>query len=266
MRTLILPVVCLLYVSWPDQLQARTSPQIRAKAAKQACAAGDFRKGVDILAELYVDTSDTTYIFNQARCYEQNHQFVNAVDRFREYLLKTQDASAEAKADTERHIADCKRYQEEEQARTLPPAQPTITATTTTSDVPSTTRTAEVGATPMVSPSVPRTSTGSVMRTTGLVVGGLGLAVMATAIILNVKANNLANEANTTHALGTESSQKSYKTGALMCYSTGAAMLVTGGLLYLLDHHPSSEERSLAVSLLPAWMPGVATVTLSGEF
>jgi hypothetical protein len=30
---------------------------------------------VEILAGLYVDTNDPTYIFNQGRCFEQTHRY-----------------------------------------------------------------------------------------------------------------------------------------------------------------------------------------------
>jgi hypothetical protein len=79
--------VCLLYPAWLPPAEARSSAKTptnarpqgeakvtteeQAKAAKKACAAGDFRKGMDILAELYVDTNHTTFIYNQGRCYEQ---------------------------------------------------------------------------------------------------------------------------------------------------------------------------------------------------
>ena len=35
------------------------------KAAKKACAVGDFQKGVDILADLFVETDDPGWIYNQ---------------------------------------------------------------------------------------------------------------------------------------------------------------------------------------------------------
>jgi hypothetical protein len=68
---------------------AAESRKAQEKAAKKACASGDFRKGVEILAGLYVDSDDTMFIYNSARCYEQNHEWSSALDRFREYMRKT---------------------------------------------------------------------------------------------------------------------------------------------------------------------------------
>ena len=104
---------------------------------------------------------------------------------------------------------------------------------------------------------------GGSMRATGLVVAGVGVATLAAAIALNVKANQLARNANNSQSPSTESSQKSYKTASLICYATGAAALVTGGVLYWLGH---ARGEQAAVALLPTWTPGEATITLRGEF
>lgn len=262
MRNLILFVACLLSLSWSSQALARSNPQAQVKAAKKACAAGDYRKGVEILADLYVDTSDPNYIFNQARCYEQSHQWVNAADRFREYLLKAQNAPASDREDAEKHLATCKRYQEEEQAKSAPsPIQTPVLVTAPAEGPP-----AQVATTPISANSPPpQESSGAGLRTTGIVVASVGLATLGAAIALNVKANQLARDASSTQNPSTESSQKSYKTGALICYGTGAAALVTGGVLYLLGRR-STEEKPAAVALLPSWTPGLATITLSGGF
>jgi hypothetical protein len=77
------------------------------KQAKKACLSGDYVKGVSILAELFVDTGDATYLYNQGRCYEQNVRYVEAAERFREYLRKATKLGAKERSETEKHIADC---------------------------------------------------------------------------------------------------------------------------------------------------------------
>jgi hypothetical protein len=57
-----------------------------ARQARVECAAGNYEVGARLLAELWVSTKDTTWIYNQARCYEQNGQNELAANRFREYL------------------------------------------------------------------------------------------------------------------------------------------------------------------------------------
>jgi hypothetical protein len=63
-----------------DDLAATT------EKARVECAAGNYQLGVRLLAELWVKTKDTTWIYNQARCYEQNGQNEGAATKFREYL------------------------------------------------------------------------------------------------------------------------------------------------------------------------------------
>jgi hypothetical protein len=264
MRALILVLAGLLSLTWASQAHAKGKPETPDKAAKRACAAGDYRKGVEILADLYVRTDDTTFIFNQARCYEQCHQWVSAIDRFREFVRKTKDISPEATAEAESHIADCKRYQAEEEAKSASPPVPSLSpvAALPAEVPPSSSATAEAN-TIITSPPPGEHDAGGAMRATGLVVAGVGVATLAAAVALNLKANQLASDTNKTQSPSTESSQKSYKMGALICYGTGAAALVTGGVLYWLGH---AKGGQFAVALLPTWTPGEATITLRGEF
>jgi tetratricopeptide (TPR) repeat protein len=81
--------------------------QARERQAKTACLSGDYAKGISILAELFVETNNPVHLFNQGRCYEQNVRYVEAAERFREYLRKDQDIPAAVRANVEKHIADC---------------------------------------------------------------------------------------------------------------------------------------------------------------
>ena len=264
MRTLVLVLVWLLSLAWASRAQAKGKPEAPDKAAKKACAAGDYRKGVEILADLYVRSDDTAWIFNQGRCYEQNHQWVSAIDRFREFQRKSKSVSPETSAETESHIADCKRYLAEEEAKTAPSSvPPSPGAAALPAAVPSPPSATTVASTTLTSPSPAEHEGGGAMRTTGLVVAGVGVATLAAAIALNLKANQLARDTNKTQNPSTESSQKSYKNGSLICYGTGAAALVAGGVLYWLGH---AKGEHAAVALLPTWTPGEATLTLRGEF
>ena len=62
------------------------SRQAQELTARTSCLSGDYAKGVAILSELFVDTKDATYIFNQGRCFEQNSRYQDAIARFQEYL------------------------------------------------------------------------------------------------------------------------------------------------------------------------------------
>jgi tetratricopeptide (TPR) repeat protein len=245
----------LLLLAPATQVWAKSKAENPEKAAKKACAAGDYAKGVEILADLYVQTNDATYIFNQARCYEQAHQWTRAIDRFREFLLKAPDSSSDASADAEKHIAKCKSYLADDEGKaavSLPPA----TVPVVVFPPPVSPPVQEVSSNPRVATT---TTTSSALPTAGIVVGGVGLASLVTAVVLNVKANQFANA-------GDGSSQKSYRNGALICYGVGGAAVATGIVLYLVGHKRSSESSSVGVALLPTWTPDGAALVLGGEF
>jgi len=81
--------------------------ETRAREAKRACLSGDFGRGQAILADLFVDSGDPTYLFNQGRCFEQNVRYQDAVGRFNEYLLKAPRATEAEQAEARAHIAFC---------------------------------------------------------------------------------------------------------------------------------------------------------------
>jgi hypothetical protein len=260
--------VCLLSLAWLSQAEAKSSiktpakdrpdgdSEEQAKAAKKACAAGDFRKGVDILAELYVNTNQTTFIYKQGRCYEQGGKFDAAVLRFREYLLKTKDISAEDKADTEAHIANCIRFQGEQQAK-MAPALATPPQTSPEPIPSPRTPDAVQRSTP-----VPRSS---ILPTTGIVVGSVGLATLATAVVLNLKANQIIDDAKGHPTASQNSSQKSYETAGWVCYGVGGAAVVTGVVLYLVGRH-NDNQTNATISMLPVLLPGGAALAIGGQF
>jgi hypothetical protein len=95
------------------------------KQARKACLSGDYVKGVSILAELYVDTGDATYLWNQGRCYEQNVRYVEAAERFREYLRKATKLTPKDRAEVNQHIEECETaIAKTRQPEPAPPRQP----------------------------------------------------------------------------------------------------------------------------------------------
>src|SRR5207248_8292829 len=82
---------------------AARADDARELQAKEACLGGHPDKGIELLAQLYAETNDPTYIYNQGRCFEQNGRPADAVTRFREYLRKATLAPDE-KADLQKRI------------------------------------------------------------------------------------------------------------------------------------------------------------------
>jgi hypothetical protein len=105
LRRIALTVLALgLLASQPALAASRASLD---RQARKACLSGDYLKGVSILADLFVDTGDANYLYNQGRCYEQNVRYVEAAERFREYLRKATKLTNKERSETEKHIADC---------------------------------------------------------------------------------------------------------------------------------------------------------------
>jgi len=78
----------------------------RERAAQKACLLGDYKKGIEILSDLYLDTKDPNYLYNQGRCLEQNGQYSPAILRFEEYLRKAKNLSPAETEDAHKRIDD----------------------------------------------------------------------------------------------------------------------------------------------------------------
>jgi hypothetical protein len=102
----------------------------KERQAKRACLSGDYVTGVGILAALFVETNDPNYLSNQGRCFEQNVRYVEAAERFKEYLRKATSLTADDKADAEKHIADCEAAAAKGQTRNLPATEPALAVAT----------------------------------------------------------------------------------------------------------------------------------------
>jgi hypothetical protein len=87
-NTLFLEVILILSASGAKAAGDNKTVDSKERAAKKACLVGNVEEGIGILADLYIDTNDPTFIYNQGRCFEQNGQNEQAVLRFKEYLRK----------------------------------------------------------------------------------------------------------------------------------------------------------------------------------
>jgi hypothetical protein len=212
---------------------------------------------VEILAGLYVDTDDITHIYNQARCYQQNHQFSSAIDRFYEVLRKKPNQTASEKADVDRQIADCEAFLEKEHANALPPpvAPAPVPALAPGPSVPvplAPVKPEPVGVT--ADPPAPR-EPGKSISVASIVLASAGVATVVTGLVLNLKANSVADDFNRTQDPATKSSSSSYKTGSMICYGVGAGALVAAGVLYLIGRSAGGSGSNTQVSFLPVLTP-----------
>jgi TolA-binding protein len=100
----LVPVLASLLVA--GTVSAKDSDG-QERAARTACLAGDYAKGITILSELFVASKDPDFIYNQGRCYEQNRRYEDAIARFQEYLRVATRSTKSTRAEAQKHIASC---------------------------------------------------------------------------------------------------------------------------------------------------------------
>lgn len=243
--------------------------QSQVRAARKACLTGDYAKGVAILSDLFIDTHDPTFLFNQGRCFEQNRRYDDAVARFDEYLhLPGANLSAEDRAAAEQRIANCKEKLQEERASSATTApQPFAPA------APPVVRSPEPEPTPEPAPAAPTvvhrksspSDDGAALRVAGIVLVAAGVAAVVAGVVLNLKANSMVDEWQTkiSYSASQGDSQKTYKTLSWVGYGVGAACVATGAILFGVGiNRPGSTN----VALLPVVASDYAGASMTGGF
>ena len=242
----------------------------KERAARKACLRGDVAKGVDLLTDLYIDSKDPTYIFNQGRCYEQNLLYEQALARFREYLVKAPRLSAADRAEVEKRISTCQSYLVPEKSQppvaeppnpVPPPPPPPIPAATASPAVAQPEATVSSVALAPANPSRPGT------RAAAIVAAAIGGAALVGGVIINVKVDNMAHdlEKQGAYSRSKESDRKTYQTLGWVSYGVGAACLATGAVLYLLGRN-RPQGTATTVAVLPGLVNGNLGATLEGSF
>ena len=258
---------CLLLLV-PFLLSARAvqagSVENKERTARMACLSGEFAKGVAILSELFVDTQNPLYIYNQGRCFQQNRRYEDAIARFQEFLRAGKKLSKDDKNDAQKHIADCEALLAKQS--TPAAAQPLLAAP----PAPAVAPVPVVSATPLVvQQSNPQLGdeSGSGQRTGGVITAAVGGAAIITGVVLNLKVNAMASDLQKTdgYSASKESDRKAYETLGWVSYGVGAACVATGAVLYYLGQRPSSAGSS-SIAFVPAFAPGHAGAILKGAF
>jgi hypothetical protein len=247
------------------------SKQVQERLAKKACLAGDPAKGVEVLAELYVDTNDITYIFNQGRCFEQNRRYEDAIGRFREYLTKGEDhLSDDEKAVAKKHIDTCESYLPKAEPRSPLAPEPVSAAPILQTQTPPPAEASPEPPAIVVATEAqqPDKNAGSGLRIAGIVAGSLGVVALGTGVALNLKVNSMSTDLEKADNFNrdTNSSRKNYKTLGWVSYGVGAAFLAGGSLLYYLGWHSGHHSTQADVALVPTLAPGTAGALLTGAF
>jgi hypothetical protein len=247
--------------------------EARERMARTACLAGDYAKGVTILSELFVQTNDPTYIYNQARCFQQNSKFQEAISRFQEHLRVGKKLSEEDKAETQKQISDCQAQLAAQSGQTVtaapavqaaPPVAPPTATQTPAAQAPT------VAPAPVIAEqAVPSNSSpvpGAGLRTAGVITAAVGGAALVAGVILNLKVNTMASGFQNLNGYtdSKESDRKSLETLGWVSYGAGAACVATGSVLYILGLQ--GKQGSSSMAFVPAFGPGGAAAILKGAF
>jgi hypothetical protein len=248
----------------PSKTAEPTSKESREREARKACLEGDYARGVSILSDLFLDSKNPTYIFNQGRCYEQAERYTDAVSRFREYL---RTPGSEDPALAQKHIAECEELEAKKNPPVVAPAAQPATQPMSAMSVPK----AQPEQVVVIQQPQPASSSGlpgSGLRVTGVVIASVGVAGLVTGVLLNLKANSLANSITppNTYDRSKESTRQSYETFSWVGYGVGAGAIVTGAILYGVGWSKAGAQRGESVALLPAVGPGLVGASLRGAF
>ena len=218
--------------------------------AKLACDGGRVQDGVRLLTELLNQTKDGTYIFNLARCYQQNGQLDQALVHFRAYLRRP-DVDPAAAARAREYVAVLERHPP---AATPPPATPLPSGPPARDAPPASTSTPELAATATTTPGSP----GRALRIGGLVAGGAGLAALATGLYYARQTQKLNEETdraapNTPQSWYLEQNKKGERAERRqwLFLGVGAAAVATGGVLYYLGARSGEQRQPTLVVLVP---------------
>ena len=82
------------------------SRDAREREARKACFMGNVERGVEILVDLYVETQHPNYIYNQARCFERNGKYDQALLSYEDYLRKAKDLGETERSQVEKAITE----------------------------------------------------------------------------------------------------------------------------------------------------------------
>lgn len=259
-----MPVLVPILLAAPLARAGNTARKERE--ARTACLAGDPARGVALLSELFVDTEDPNFIYNQGRCLEQNRRYEDAIGRFEEYLRVDGKITKAAKADAESHIADCERLlakQKSQDAAAMPPSAPQAAPLPT----PPTPIVSTAPAVVQQTNPQPVGKSGSGLRKVGIITATVGGAAVVAGVLFNIKANSLVSDMQKidSYTSGKESDHSTYQTLSWVGYGVGAVCIAGGAVLYIRGLRADAPATT-SVRLLPAFGPKQTSIALTGAF
>jgi tetratricopeptide (TPR) repeat protein len=275
-----------LVVALPATALAQPKPasrELREAEARRACAAGQVEKGIDLLAELLVELGHPNYVYNQARCYQQNGRAEEAINRFREYLRSAPNISTSERQRVEGFVTELEAElaRRRAQANTTQPADaqaqtpPPRTEPSTRVPPPPEQERPAGKVTETTAAAGERAQT---LRRSAFILGGVGLLGLGVGAFSSFKVHSIAEEQKdllaAAHDKGgtvefsvyqeNEDAGKRYEKLQWLGYGVGAAALVGAGICLLLAS--GDETSSPSAVLVPELGPGRAGGVLRVSF
>ena len=217
----------------------------RPMSALAACASGDTGKGVSILGQLYAESLNPAYVFNQGRCYQKNGQLENARVRFEEYLRIGSHEPPQDIARAEGLIKEIDEALERQRANTPAPV--------------------------LVAPVQPaREGRVHSLRVTSIVLAAVGAVAIGAGVYLSLKVRAMNDEINAEFANqdyvtdGAKLQQQladgtRYETWQWVGYGVGVAALAGSVTTFVLSGFagasPAAAEKTAAVDVSPLLSP-----------
>jgi len=210
----------------------------RPTAALAACASGDVTKGISILGELYAETRNPSYVFNQGRCYQKNNKLDEARSSFTECL---RIGTSEPPEDLQRAQGFIKEI-DDALARQRASQPAPVLATPAQPDGEGRAR---------------------MLRTTSIVLAGVGVAAVAAGVVMSLKVKSTNDSINQQYSQPyvTNEAQlekqisdgKTYQTWQWVGYGIGVAALAGAVTTFVLSGHfaAGAGAEHPAVSVTP---------------
>lgn len=240
-------LIAIAGAAWCRSARAEDAPgglgeDKRPTAALAACASGDVQKGIAILGELYAETRNPAFVFNQARCYQKNNQLEQARASFSEYLRIGVNEPAE---DLQRAQGYVKEIDDSlARQRAAAPAPTPI----------------------VVAPAGNDGERKHTLRVASIVLAGVGVAAIAAGAVMSLKVKGINDDINGQFA-GQDyvtdvpalqqkvSDGERYETWQWVGYGIGIAAMAGAATTFILSTRGSTPEQP-AVAITPVLAPG----------
>jgi hypothetical protein len=238
------------------------SREEREADARRACAAARVEEGIEILAALLTQYGHPGYIYNQARCYQENGRAELAISRFREYLRAAPDSAPAVRTRVEGFIQE---LEAQLQRRAAPATAPAVGATASPPEPRVPAAQPESSSAPP-GDEAPAAAGGApasrAWRTAALVLGAVAVASAAGGVASSLEVRSLARqvedarpgELTTSQLMDQQKQARTFERLQFLGYGV-AALALAGAATCLvvhlhLDRTPPRERATMSVAPL----------------